>query len=121
MTTVLYDKEGFTVSITEQRGTQIACLSFKGDCVEPGFASHSDEIVEKLNNLEFPYVFFDVNDLAHINSKFLGLLISFMATDKKIGLKKPGQFLNDLLDMIGILQAFAIFEDFNSFVKECDI
>ena len=119
MNTPIYETDNFKVAVSDTSGTDIACLRFEGNCSQPGFLQNADEIIEKVKHVEHDYIFIDVEELKSINSRFIGLLIVLIGSEKYIGMKNPSQYLQDLLEMTGILKLFHIYISFNEFVKGC--
>ncbi|MFC1479605.1 hypothetical protein ACFL6F_03315 [Planctomycetota bacterium] len=119
MNDIICDTENFKVIISDTSGSDTACLRFEGSCSQPGFLQNADEIIEKVKHVEYNSIFIDVEELKSINSRFIGLLIVLIGSDKFIGIKNPSQYLQDLLEMTGILKLFHIYENFSEFAEGC--
>jgi anti-anti-sigma regulatory factor len=113
----LYDNEGFSLTLTETSGPEFASIAFKGDCSQSAFMTHSEEVIKALAELKATHIFINANGLEHVNSRFVGILIHLLGQEKNLGLQDPNQFLTDILDIIGILNAFDICKDFAEFVE----
>ena len=118
MNTPLYEADKFKVEISDTSGSDTACLRFEGSCSQPGFLQNADEIIEKVKHVEYNSIFIDVEELKSINSRFIGLLIVLIGSDKSIGMKNPSQYLQDLLEMTGILKLFHVCGSFAEFAEE---
>jgi len=115
----LYEAENFKVLVSETVKTDSACIRFEGNCSQQGFLNNADEIIEKCKQISFHDIFIDTDDLKRVNSRFIGLLIVLMGSDRNIGLKTPNRFLKDLLEMTGILNKFHIYNSFKEFDAAC--
>jgi len=115
---LIYDQPDVKVSISEESGRKAACVKLAGDCSASEFRHHVEEIAEGIEGLDHNRLLIDATELRQINSRFISLLLLLLNTGKEIGLKNPSPFLLDLLGMVGIMERFECFKDFQSFVKK---
>lgn len=119
MVDCIYEAKNFKLVISETGGPDSVCLGFEGSCSSQGFLSNADEVIEKLKNIDYRNIFIDTDALKRINSRFIGLLIVLVGSGRNIGLKTPDRFLNDLLEMTGILNKFHVYSSFKEFEDAC--
>lgn len=117
---ILFEHGQFKVTVAEKSGDDTVHVQFVGNCSHPDFLHNADRIITVCKNLDAQNIFLDIEHLININSRFVGLLIVLAGSSRYyIGLKKPSEFLKDLLNMAGILRLFHIFENFKDFTAEC--
>lgn len=117
MSEKLFDKKHFSIWFEGDSNSKYAWLIFKGDCSTPDFVLNTEEMNGILQAVKASDIFIDANEVEHVNSRFIGMLIALLSTEKRIGLKTPTSFLNDLLEIVGIVKVFEIRESFEEFTK----
>lgn len=116
---VLFAGDDFKVSIVEKTPAGVVHIVMEGNCSSPGFLNNSEAVGECLDAVPFSRLFIDAGRIRHANSRFIGILVSLLAAGKPVGLRNPEAYLADLLDVVGILQAFDVQPDFAAFQKAC--
>lgn len=113
----IFDEPEFKVSVSEE-SNGVASLIFSGYSFSDDFMNNLKTIEKAIDGLPQNHLFIDVEGVQNPNSRFVILLLALFNSGKHIALKTPPKFLYDLLDMLGILGCFRIFEDLESFLAE---
>lgn len=114
---VIFEKPDFTVVVSEESDSA-ACLALSGDPTSSDFLFNMEDVEQAIEDLPHTHLLLDIHDTKTVNSRFVILLLSLYHSGKVVGLKHPPRILYDLLEMLGILHCFEVFEDFQGFVEK---
>jgi len=117
---VLYDDQAVQVRLVEHTSDDVdrACVSLSGNwSALTGKDEHAEDVKDLI--LEQPYssLLLDLNGLKDVNSAFISLLVLLLESEKKVSLSDPSPFLMNLLEMVGISEAFHVYEDQETFFR----